>query len=209
MEQSITFYGGVFKPGSDNDLQAWNDAIYVHPDWATGNKLYTYDTTYNQDNFNVYACGNFVGLDNDSNLLHTFLLGGIGDGKPSSALSGFSNTGLHITMDVKKQPMQSKIADTLHNVFGKTSYFYGAESILIKSEGNVLSQAPQQVNGKTVLENTEIIDLKATFNTSNEVVIGHIYGGIEAFESNPGTYGKGKSAASSIVWQVTLTKEEK
>lgn len=206
MEQSLTFYGGVFKPGED--LQAWNNAIYVHPDWATQNKLYTYDTAYNQDNFNVYACGNFVGLDNDSNVLHTFLLGGIGDGKPSSALSGFSNTGLHITMDVKKQPMKSAIKDTLHNVFGNTTSFYGAESILIKSEGNTMSQAPHQVNNKTVLENTEIIDLKATFGKNSEVVIGHMYGGIEAFESNPGTYGQGKSAASNKIWQVTLTKKE-
>lgn len=206
MEQSLTFYGGVFKPGED--LQAWNNAIYVHPDWATQNKLYTYDTSYNQDNFNVYACGNFVGLDDDSNLLHTFLLGGIGDGKPSSALSGFTNTGLHVTMDVKKQPLHSVIADTLHNVFGNTPSFYGAESILIKSESNVMTTAPHQVNGNTVQENTEIIDLKAIFSTSNKVTIGHIYGGIEAFESNPGTYGQGKSAASSKIWEVTLTKKE-
>ncbi|WP_299683740.1 hypothetical protein [uncultured Dokdonia sp.] len=208
MEQSLTFYGGVFKPGED--LQAWNNAIYVHPDWATQNKLYTYDTSYNQDNFNVYACGNFVGLDNDSNLLHTFLLGGIGDGKPSSALSGFTNTGLHVTMDVKKQPLHSVIKDTLHNVFGNTSSFYGAESILIKSESNVLSKAPHQVNGNTVQENTEIIDLKASFRVSDTttITIGHIYGGIEAFESNPGTYGQGKSAASNKIWEVTLTKKE-
>lgn len=206
MEQSFAFYGGVFKPGED--LQAWNNAIYVHPDWATENKLYTYDTSYNQDNFNVYACGNFVGLDNDSNQLHTFLLGGIGDGKPSSALSGFTNTGLHVTMDVKKQPLHSVIKDTLHNVFGNTTSFYGAESILIKNESNVLSQAPHQVNNKTVYENTEIINLKASFGSNNEIIIGHIYGGIEAFESNPGTYGQGKSAASSKIWQVTLTKKE-
>lgn len=200
MEQSLAFYGGVFKPGSDNDLQAWNDAIYVHPDWATGNTLYTYDTAYNQDNFNVYACGNFVGFDSDTNMLHTFLLGGIGDGKPSSALSGFTNTGLHISMDVKKQPMQSTIKDTLHNVFGNTSNFYGAESILIKNSTSI-SQKIGDIN-------SEIVDIKATFGTTNEITIGHIYGGIEAFESNPGTYGQGKSAASSKLWKVTLTKQE-
>ncbi|MFC4633879.1 hypothetical protein ACFO3O_08170 [Dokdonia ponticola] len=198
MEQSLTFYGGVFKPGED--LQAWNDAIYVHPDWATENKLYTYDTAYNQDNFNVYACGNFVGFDSDTNVLHTFLLGGIGDGKPSSTLSGFTNTGLHITMDVKKQPMQSAIKDTLHNVFGNTSNFYGAESILIKNSTSI-SQKIGEIN-------SEIVDLKTTLGTNSEVVIGHIYGGIEAFESNPGTYGQGKSAASSKIWKVTLTKQE-
>ncbi|WP_299214215.1 hypothetical protein [uncultured Dokdonia sp.] len=205
MEQSLTFYGGVFKPGED--LQAWNDALYVHPDWATGNKLYTNDTAYNQNNYNVYACGNFVGFDSDTNLLHTFLLGGIGDGKPSSALSGFSNTGLHITMDVQKQPMQSAIVDTLKNVFGNTSNFYGAESILIKNESSIFSKVPYEVNGKKIMENTEIIDLKTTIGTKSEIVIGHIYGGIESYESNPGTYGKGKSAASNRVWQVTLTKE--
>lgn len=198
MEQSITFYGGVFKPGSDNDLQAWNDAIYVHPDWATESKLYTYDTTYNQKNHNVYACGNFVGYDKDTKLLHTFLFGGIGDGDiaPPGHLSGFTNTGLHITMDVEQKPMQSKIVDTLQNVYGSTPNFYGAESILIKSSSSIAYKM-----------NTEIIDLNTTFDGKKEVVIGHIYGGIEAYQANPGTYGSGNSAASNKVWQITLTKE--
>ncbi|WP_299763034.1 hypothetical protein [uncultured Dokdonia sp.] len=201
MEQSLTFYGGVFKPGSDNDLQAWNDAIYVHPDWATESKLYTYDTTYNQKNHNVYACGNFVGYDKDTKLLHTFLFGGIGDGEiaPPGHLSGFTNTGLHIAMNVEQKPMQSKIVDTLKNVYGSTPNFYGAESILIKSSSSIAY--------KMNSENTEIIDLNSTFNGTKEVVIGHIYGGIEAYQANPGTYGSGNSAASNKVWQVTLTKE--
>ena len=201
MEQGLTFYGGVFKPGSDNDLQAWNDAIYIHPDWATGNKLYTYDTVYDQKNHNVYACGNFVGFDKDTKLLHTFLFGGIGDGDlaPPGHLSGFTNTGLHITMNVEQQPLRSKIADTLQNVYGTTSNLYGAESILIKSNSSIAYKMDSQ--------DTEIIDLDATFSTKKKVVIGHIYGGIEAYKANPGTYGSGKSAASNKIWEVTLTKE--
>lgn len=200
IEQSLTFYGGVFKPGED--LQAWNDAIYVHPDWATGSLLYTYDTAYNQNNYNVYACSNFVGFDSNSNELHTFLLGGIGDGKkaPPGHLSGFTKSGLHITMDITKEPLQSNKPEILSNVFGDTSSFYGAESILIKNPNNILYTAKKDA--------TEILDLKTNFKEGNTVTVGHIYGGIEAFNANPGTYGQGNSAASGKVWKVTLSKTE-
>jgi hypothetical protein len=54
IEQGIAIYAGVFKPGNDNNLQAWNDAIYAHPSWSNDdNKIYSYDATYNQNNYNV------------------------------------------------------------------------------------------------------------------------------------------------------------
>ena len=44
LEESIAIYAGVFKPGED--LEAWNDAVYVHPNYAgANNRLYTYDSS--------------------------------------------------------------------------------------------------------------------------------------------------------------------
>jgi hypothetical protein len=59
-----------------------------------------------------------------------------------------------------------------------------------------------KVNGKT----TEVIDANATFKSGQSVDVGYIYGGIEAFENTPGTFGRGKSTASSKIWKVTVTK---
>ena len=62
IQQGISIYGGVFKPG--NVLQAWNDAIYIHPDWSNNEgRYFTEDKKYNQNNYNVYSCPNFVVYD--------------------------------------------------------------------------------------------------------------------------------------------------
>ncbi|MFD0860974.1 hypothetical protein ACFQ1M_02040 [Sungkyunkwania multivorans] len=195
-EQSLTFYAGVFKPGED--LQAWNSAIYVHPDFAN-DRLYTHDTAYDQNNYNVYACANFVAFDSDTKLLHTFLLGGIGDGKYTpQSLSGFTNTGLHIAL--KTDSLKSSVVKRQDNIFGTTSNFYGAESVLIPSEGIT--------KVKFAGVDSEMIDLKNVAFTKDSVLVGHIYGGIEAFQSNPGTYGKDNSAASNKIWEVYLTRKK-
>ena len=41
LEAGIAIYAGVFKPG-DSHLEAWNDAIYVHPSWAGDNNRTIY-----------------------------------------------------------------------------------------------------------------------------------------------------------------------
>jgi hypothetical protein len=51
-----------------------------------------------------------------------------------------------------------------------------------------------------------VIDANATFKSGQSVHVGYIYGGIEAFENTPGTFGRGKSTASSKIWKVTVTK---
>lgn len=203
VEESIAIYTGVFKPGED--LQAWNDAIYVHPNWAgKNNKLYTYDKAYNQKNYNVYSCPNIVAFDAKNKTLHTFLLGGIGDGNTTkeTRLSGFTNTGTHIQLNVDEKPMQSSSNTFSHNLFGNnqtenTAPFYGAEAIMFPSS-DFTSTAVSK----------EIIDLESSFNANKKTIeVGYIFGGIEAFVSHPGTYGKTKSRASNKIWKVTLTKQ--
>ena len=202
LEESIAIYAGVFKPGED--LQAWNDAIYIHPNWANSNsKLYTYDKAYNQKNYNVYSCPNVVAYDASTKILHTFLLGGIGDGNTSKEirLSGFTNTGTHIKLYVESNPLQSTNTTFSQNLFANSNTnskpFYGAEAIFFPSS-----------NFKPITESTDILDAKTTFTTnSKSAKIGYIFGGIEAFDSHPGTYGRKKSRASNKVWKVTLHKE--
>lgn len=203
IEESIAIYTGVFKPGED--LQAWNDAIYVHPNWAgENNKLYTYDKTYNQKNFNVYSCPNVVAFDAKNKTLHTFLLGGIGDGNTTkeTRLSGFTNTGTHIKLNVDDKPLKSSSITFSENLFGKnqtenTAPFYGAEAILFPSSS---------FTSTTISK--EIIDIESSFtDTIKSIQVGYIFGGIEAFVSHPGTYGKTKSRASNKIWKVTLTKQ--
>jgi hypothetical protein len=203
LEESIAIYAGVFKPGED--LQAWNDAIYVHPNWDGGNnKLYTYDEAYNQKNFNVYSCPDVVAYDAGNKTLHTFLLGGIGDGgtndEKKHRLSGFTNTGMHIQLKVDGSPLKSTNAVFSNNLFSDSETnskpFYGAEAIFFKNE-----------SATSIGESEEIIDMKALFERGGNVDVGYVFGGIEALTANPGTYGKKLSRASNKVWKVTLVKE--
>ena len=202
IEESIAIYAGVFKPGED--LEAWNDAIYVHPNWAgENNKLYTYDKNYNQKNYNVYASPFVVAYDSSEKIVHTFLLGGIGDGNTSKEvrLSGFTNTGTHIKLNVDSSPLQSTRTVFSNNLFGNSEVnsppFYGAEAIFFASKGF-----------KSTKVSKEIIDISSTFNGEvKSIEVGYIFGGIEAIKSHPGTYGKTNSRASNKVWKVTLTKQ--
>lgn len=201
LEQGITFYTGVFRPGSPP--LAWNDAIYVHPTFIKNNKYYTPDSSYDQGNHNVYATSHFEAYDSSTDTLHTFLLGGIGTGNVhgGDTLSGFTNNGVHITMDVSTLKSNYTL---MENVFPSThpDSLYGAESILFLSKNKL---AFTTAGG----EETEIIDLATTFanNGGSSVDVGYIYGGIETYEANPQTYGSGKSAASNKVWKVTLHKK--
>ena len=202
IEESIAIYAGVFKPGED--LEAWNDAIYVHPNWTgENNELYTYDKTYNQKNFNVYSCPSVVAYDATSKILHTFLLGGIGDGNTGKEvrLSGFTNTGTHIKLNIDGNPLKSTRTTFSQNLFGNSATnsapFYGAEAIFFPSSGF-----------KSTKASPEIIDANSSFSEdAKNVNVGYIFGGIEAFTSHPGTYGKTKSRASNKVWKVILIKQ--
>ena len=202
LEESIAFYAGVFKPGED--LEAWNDAIYIHPNWANNNnKLYTYDSTYNQKNYNVYSCPSVVAYDDSTKILHTFLLGGIGDGNTSKEirLSGFTNTGLHIQLPVDSSPLKSTNSVFSQNIFRESSTntkpYHGAEAIFFPASTYTSTQV-----------SPDILDVSSTFSGEDKTVeIGYIFGGIEAFDSHPGTYGTTKSRASNTVWKVALQKQ--
>ena len=210
IKPGLTFYAGVFRPDSivinNKDTTsyhlAWNNAIYVHPEKNVGSKKYTYDSSYNQKNFNVYSCPNFVFFDTKSEILHTFLLGGIGDGERAKIghLSGFTNTGVHIKMNIGDESLRSSHEVLSYDIFKKGQNkppFYGAEGILFPNKNLTYSEFSE-----------EIIDInKSISNENKSIFVGYIYGGIEAFESNPGTYGQGKSRASNRIWKVTLTKQ--
>ena len=202
LESGIAIYAGVFKPGED--LEAWNDAIYVHPNLKeSDNKVYTYDTAYNQKNYNVYSCPDVVAYDSENKTLHTFLLGGIGDGNlkgKEKRLSGFTNTGMHIQLNVDGNPLKSTNAVFSTNLFSDSdknaSPFYGAEAIFFKNN-----------NATSIEQTNEIMDLNSLFKSANTVDVGYVFGGIESFKSHPGTYGRKFSRASNKIWKVTLTKK--
>lgn len=207
IEQGFAFYTGVFKPGSD--LQAWNDAIYIHPGFANKEgKLFTIDKAYNQNNYNVYSCPSFVVYDSKTDVSHTFLIGGIGDGSfaGSGNLSGFTNTAVHIETNIGERPIRSthQLIQPDH-LFNQTSTnkapFYGAEAILFTNNNVPLFTLSDEK--KTTA--TEIFDM--TSFKDGDISIGHIFGGIEAFRSNPGTYGKTYSRASNKIWKVILKKK--
>ena len=205
IEPGLAIYAGVFKPGDDSNLQAWNSAIYVHPSWANNDsKIYTFDKAYDQKNYNVYASPNFVVYDADNEVSHTYLLGGIGDGihAPGNHLSGFTNTGLHIKTKINSYPLKSTNELFSTNLFGdektNTAPFYGAEAILFPNSNLMYFKT-------STGETTEVIDI-SSYGAEKSIDVGYIFGGIEAFSSNPGTYGKTKSRASNKIWKVTLKK---
>ncbi|MBL4604191.1 MAG: hypothetical protein JKY02_00550, partial [Flavobacteriaceae bacterium] len=88
-----------------------------------------------------------------------------------------------------------------------TPPFYGTEAVLFSNSALPVVKA-SSINLKTNrpdMINTEIIDMLKI--DSNEIFIGYVYGGIEAFRSNPGTYGKTYSRASNVIFKVTLKKK--
>lgn len=214
IQEGIAIYSGVFKAGNDNNLQAWNDAIYIHPSWANdAGRLFTQDTDYNQNNYNVYACPSFVVYDADSDLAQTYLLGGIGDGQfaENGFLSGFTNTAVRIETNIGKYPLSST-NELIQpgNLFNKDSDnaapFYGAEAILFANDSlPYVSAWYTDASGSWAQEATEIIDLSGI--SDGDIDIGYVYGGIEAFVSNPASYGPRKSRASNKIFKVVLKKK--
>lgn len=207
IEQGLAFYTGVFKPGQD--LQAWNDAVYIHPKFANAEgKLFTQDKSYNQNNYNVYSCPNFVVYDSKTDVSHTFLMGGIGDGSyaESGNLSGFTNTAVHIETRIGESPLRSthqliKSNHLFNHSEENKPPFYGAEAILFVNDDIPLFAIADETSSTT----TDILDM-STFEDS-DIEVGYIFGGIEAFRSNPGTYGKTYSRASNKIWKVVLKKK--
>jgi len=196
IEQAISFYAGVFTP----EFTAWNDAVYILPNTSSQLKI---DSNYYQDNYNVYSCPDFGLFDPLDSTVHTFLPGGIGDSKNDSNLSAFTHSLAHIVLDTKEMTSSMTVNDSLF----QTQYYYGAESSFMLEpgvEGKVFSLGSQ---------NTELLDAGKLFgNDGGDIVVGYIYGGIEAFQKSPGGgnrhgYGKGLSAASSKIWKVTLSKK--
>jgi hypothetical protein len=196
LQPGISIYAGVFQPGEGR--KPWNNAIYVHPTFANGDgAFYNYDTNYDQGNQNVYSCADLVGYDSGSDSLHTFLIGGIGDG---TAEKGFTNASAHIRLNTKTLLSSPPVMTSA--VLGSASGpFFGAESALILNKGQLKLISTKRGE-------TEVIDLQASFPEGgpNTLNVGYIYGGIQALVANPGTFGPGKSGASNQVFQVTLTR---
>lgn len=209
LTQGITFYGGVFKPDSvvgtgSNQVtwhNAWNHAIYVHPEIATSTgKYFTFDNGSNQQNNNVYACADLEFYDSQGEQVHTFLFGGIGNGEVQSpfALSYFTNKLMHINYDLSTQKSSPVVVND--NIFG-SDYFYGAEARFMPNASVVRTKVGSSTS--------DVIDIVATMGDNNTLELGHIYGGIEAFVKDPGTFGPKRSAASNKVWKVTVTRTPK
>lgn len=212
IQQGLSFYGGVFTPATT----AWQTAIYIHPGMGDS---YTIDSQYNQKSQSVYACADLTGYDPTSSIVHTFLMGGVGNDTSTrmtgyedstKMLLGFTNNGVHIQFDVNG--MTSAAPEVLKDVFpAGQNKLYGAESSYIPaSDTNIKYIATGPSYNPDV---SEIIDLNKTFNDStNARVVGYVYGGIEAYQLNPGQkkggngYGPGYSAASNKIWKVTLTR---
>lgn len=215
LTEGLTFYGGVFQlsskgkaPSENPDStyhRAWNSAIYVHPAFSSpnpvlGSPYYTLDSLYDQGNLNVYSCADIEFYDEATKTVHTLLIGGIGDGQvqaQTTMLSGFTNSLMHVRYNLESGKSTPKVMDK--NIFGSSS-FYGAESEFIFNSQSAIKF--MTVNG----DPTEVIDADLTFQEGKGLDLGFIYGGIEASNATPGTYGPGKSAASKKVWKVTITK---
>jgi hypothetical protein len=115
-------------------------------------------------------------------------------------LSGFTNTAVRIETKISNFPLRSSHHLIKSNeLFNKSETnappFYGAEAILFINE--YLKTVSAADGSKT-----EIIDI-SSIKESN-ITLGYIFGGIEAFKSNPGTYGKTNSRASNKIWKVVL-----
>lgn len=214
VQQGFAFFSGVFKAGQDSDLQAWNDAVYIHPSWSNKeNTLYTYDRDYDQKDYNVYAAPSFAIYDPSTEKTNSYILGGIGDGKPApnGFLSGFTNTGMRIETSIVTDFESGTVINSTNEIFSQNVYgtsdvnepnFYGAEAIFFSKDDSFMYEIS---NGKsTPATTTEVFDYSKI--NENEVVIGYVFGGIEAFEANPASYGPSKSRASKKVFKVILTK---
>jgi len=201
----------------------WPDALHIYPE-VTGfeeeTQSYWQDQNYQQGAQSVYSAPTVVGYDAAGKLLHTFILGGIGGGlggggNPylganlkdlSDSLAAFTNGGVHITRDLSRA-QQGAQSELLPQLFagGAEGAYYGAEAIFFP------------IDIWPTWPDTEVLDLNALFENQNEVTLGYIYGGIEAYSPNPGGktpndqdslstgYGPTRSIATNRIWTVTLS----
>ena len=206
--ESIAFYSGVFTP----TVGAWNSAIYITPN-ATGSELLkTHKVDYNckQNGVNVYSCPDFgisSELKDGTYLVHTFLPGGIGDGTSDGNLSPFTYGYTQMVFNTKKKSSQP-FSDT-NNVFNPGTSGcvprYGAEAAFFPFPNPNIDYVTLS-NGDA----SSIIDGPSTFkNVSGSMVVGYIYGGIEAMIPSPGSgnnhgFGPGLSKATGKIWEVTI-----
>jgi len=211
LREGLSFYSGVFMPDSTVNTtetvngkevkkavqweRAWTTAIYITPN---GSSKFKIDKAYKQTQ-NVYATAEFEFYDDQSEKVYTYLVGGIGDGKSAGPLqlSGFTNGAVQIIYDLNTATSTWKVENA--NAYN-AQQFYGAESIFMIADNQAISYV------ETVDGTSEVIDINKTLGTNKSIELGYIYGGIESFEANPGTYGRGKSRASDRVWKVTLTR---
>ena len=200
IEQGFGFFAGVFTPTDG----AWNDAVYFHPGFLNAeSKLYTIDSAYNQKNYNVYSCPNFALYDPKGETVHSFLMGGIGDGQ-----LGFTNTATHIKTNITDMKSTRALIKP-DNLFNKNKVnkpiFHGTEAIFFGDDALAKAYVVKIVKKDTVEIETELFDMSKFGD--GDVFVGYIYGGIESYESNPGTYGNKKSMASKKIFKVTLKKK--
>ena len=79
------------------------------------------------------------------------------------------------------------------------------EAIFFGDDALAKAYVVKIVKKDTVEIETELFDMSKFGN--GDVFVGYIYGGIESYESNPGTYGNKKSMASKKIFKVTLKKK--
>lgn len=222
----LTFYAGVFQPDSSgvltkngqavknkegkdsvvSFLRAWNNALYIHPGVKgvnpdSSSQYYTLDKDYYQANLNVYSCPDIELYDPTTNKVTTFLIGGIGNGayQDFETLSEFTNTLLKVEYDLATGKSSKKLLD--NNIFKHSSNFYGAESAFFLKGGLNVPYVSAQQGESEVINAGEL-----GFDANGNVDLGYVYGGIEAFRADAGTFGRGNSAASRKIWKLTLTR---
>lgn len=200
----FVFHGGVFKPGvsaqnpGQGPFSAWDDALFIHPTLQNKYSFSAHTSVYNS--YNVYSCPNFVGYDNSTNNVHTFLMGGIGDGQANYWVSGFTHS---VTQTIQPLASPGAIAafpDPNGFLIGGSPKFYGAEAAFIyKTDPRLVFMQ----------NNADILDFNATLtHAGDSIVVGYIYGGIEADVPNPGGYKGGMTRATNKIFKVTLYRKQ-
>jgi hypothetical protein len=200
----FVFHGGVFRPSAVADspgvgpFRAWDDALFIHPSLSPKYSFSTNSSVY--QSYNVYSCPNFVGYDGATQNVHTFLMGGIGDGQANYWVSGFTHSVTQTIQPLGNPRGITAIPDTTGFLIGGSPKFYGAEAAFIyKTDKRLVFMQ----------SNPDILDLNATLTAAGDsIVVGYIYGGIEADVPNPGGYKGGMTRATNKIFKVTLYRKE-
>ncbi len=201
LKKGLTFYGGVFMPGPDSDLRAWDFAIYITPEGTT---RYAMDSA-NRQSQNVYSCPDFGLYDSSHDKVYTFMPGGIGDGTSDTMLSPFANGVTLATLDVGTMTSTYENATCFPFLNGDTTFFGAEAGFMLKSgmDANMFTLS----DGSS----SELLDVSKIFPAGKTSVdIGYVYGGIESKKKSPGAYstgyGKNISKATGKIWRVTVSR---